>query len=123
MDKDWLKKNGRKVMNAYSIAVANKYDIKSTEDVIKILKLIDPANANENYAKEFSKMLQLFRKTCDEKYRKKLEILLQNAKGRALAYPAGFASLLIADDNYQEFLKNPSCPMPQDKQNKNQKSG
>ena len=68
-------------------------------------------------------LLQLFRKTCDEKYRKKLEILLQNAKGRALAYPAGFASLLIADDNYQEFLKNPSCPMPQDKQNKNQKSG
>ena len=68
-------------------------------------------------------LLKLFQKTCKEQYRKKLEILLQNAKGRALAYPAGFASLLIADDNYQEFLKNPSCPMPQDKQNKNQKSG
>ena len=67
MNKEWLKKNGRKVMNAYSIAVANKYDIKSTEDVIKILKLIDPANANENYAKEFSKMLQLFRKTVQKR--------------------------------------------------------
>ncbi len=63
MDKDWLKKNGRKVMNAYSIAVANKYNINSAEDVVKVLKLIDPENANEEYAKEFSKMLQLFSKT------------------------------------------------------------
>ncbi len=67
MDKDWLKKNGRKVTNAYSIAIANKYDIKSTEDVIKVLKLIDPANANEEYAKELSKMLQLFSKIVERK--------------------------------------------------------
>ena len=67
MDKDWLKMNGRKVMNAYSIAVANKYDINSTEDVIKILKLIDPENANENYAQEFSKMLNLFIKNVQKK--------------------------------------------------------
>ncbi|MDP2600245.1 MAG: thioredoxin domain-containing protein [Deltaproteobacteria bacterium] len=68
-------------------------------------------------------LLQLFKTTCEEQYREKLETLLQNAKGRAFTYPAGFASLLIADDDYQKFLKNPSCPMPQDKQNKNQKSG
>ncbi len=67
MNKDWLKKNCRKVMNAYSIAVASKYDIKSTEGVIKVLKLIDPENANEKYAKEFSKMLQLFSKTVQKK--------------------------------------------------------
>lgn len=67
MDKDWLKKNGRKVMNAYSIAVANKYDIRSTEDVLKILKLVDLENANEEYAKEFSKMLQLFSKTVQKR--------------------------------------------------------
>ena len=54
-------------MSAYSIAVANKYDIKSTEDVIKVLKLIDPANANEEYAKEFSKMLVLFSKTIQKR--------------------------------------------------------
>lgn len=68
MNKDWLKKNGKKVIKAYSIAVANKYDIASTEDVIKILKLIDPANANEEYAKEFSKILQLFGKTAQKKF-------------------------------------------------------
>lgn len=67
LTKDWLKKNGRKIMNAYSIAVANKYDITSTEDVIKVLKLIDPENANEEYAKEFSKILQLFSKTVQKK--------------------------------------------------------
>ncbi len=73
MNKDWLKKNGRKVMNAYSIAVANKYDIRSTEDVIKVLKLIDPANANEEYAKEFSNMLLLFSKTVQRKLNKSVK--------------------------------------------------
>lgn len=67
MNKDWLKKNGRKVMDAYTLALANKYDTNSIEDVIKILKLIDPENANEEYAKEFSKMLQLFEKTIQKK--------------------------------------------------------
>lgn len=67
MNKDWLKKNGKKVMSAYSIAVANKYDIKSAEDVIRILKLIDPENAKEEYAKEFSKMLQFFGKTVQRR--------------------------------------------------------
>ena len=67
LSKDWLKKNGRKVINAYSIVAANKYDIKSTEDVIKVLKLIDPENANEEYAKEFSKILQLFSKTVQKR--------------------------------------------------------
>ena len=80
MNKDWLKRNGRKLMNAYSIAVANKYDIRSTEDVIKVLKLIDPVNATEKYAKEFSKMLQLFSKAAQrrlkqaEKPRKSREV-------------------------------------------------
>ncbi len=67
MDKDWLKKNGRKVMNAYSVAIAHKYDISSMEDVMEILKLVDPANANEEYAREFSKMLQLFSKTLKKR--------------------------------------------------------
>ncbi len=67
MDKNWLKKNGRKVMKGYSLAVANKYDITSTEDVVKILKVVDIDNANEEYAKEFSKMLQLFEKTVKKR--------------------------------------------------------
>lgn len=73
MNKDWLKKNGRKVMNAYSVAVANKYDITSTGDVIKILKLIDPENANEEYSKEFSKILQLFSKTVQKKLNQRVK--------------------------------------------------
>lgn len=49
-----------KVVHGYSVAVVYKYDVKSIADVIKILKKIDRKNANEEYAKEFSKMLQLF---------------------------------------------------------------
>lgn len=74
MDKDWLKKNGRKVMKAYSIAIANKYDISSTEDVLEILKLVDPANANDKFAKEFSKMLQLFDKAAKKKISRRSEV-------------------------------------------------
>jgi len=73
MDKDWLKKNGRKVMDAYSIAVANKIDLSSVKDVVKILRVVDPENANESYAKEFSKMLQLFEKTIQKKIKQPIK--------------------------------------------------
>ena len=71
LSKDWLKKNGYKLKTIYSYAVVNKLDIKSEEDVLGILKIVDPENATKQSAKAFSKMLQLFgtkfRKTLAEK--------------------------------------------------------
>ena len=58
--KAWLKENGSKLKIAYSYAVVNKLDIKSKDDVLKILKAVDPENANAEQAKVYSKMLQLF---------------------------------------------------------------
>lgn len=60
---DWLKKNGYKLKIVYSYAVVNKLNIKSKEDVLKILQATDPENANEEQSKIYSKMLQLFGKT------------------------------------------------------------
>lgn len=71
LSKEWLKKNSHKLKTIYSYAVANKLDIKSEDDVLNILKLVDPENATKLSAKAFSKMLQLFgvkfRKTLAEK--------------------------------------------------------
>lgn len=71
LSKDWLKKNGHKLKSIYSYAVVNKLNVKSEEDVLGILKIVDPENATKQSAKAFSKMLQLFgmklRKTLAEK--------------------------------------------------------
>ena len=67
--KDWLKKNGYKLKIAYSYAVVNKLNIKSKEDVLKILKAVDPDNANDEQAEVYSKMLQLF----GDRFRKTIE--------------------------------------------------
>ncbi len=60
LSKDWVKKNGDKVKRAHNLVITDGYDIKSTEDVLKIIRIIDPANANEENARVFSKILQLF---------------------------------------------------------------
>lgn len=71
LSKEWLKKNGHKLKTIYSYAVVNKLDIKSEEDVLSILMVVDAENATKQSAKAFSKMLQLFgmkfRKTLAEK--------------------------------------------------------
>ena len=71
LSKEWLKKNGHKLKTIYSYAVVNKLNIKSEEDVLGILRVVDPENATKQSAKAFSKMLQLFgmkfRKTLAEK--------------------------------------------------------
>ncbi|MDP3974038.1 MAG: hypothetical protein Q8P92_04365 [Candidatus Daviesbacteria bacterium] len=74
MDKDWLKKNGYKLKIVYSYAVVNKLNIKSKEDVLKILQATDPENANEGQAEIYSKMLQLF----GNRLRKTIEKGLEN---------------------------------------------
>ena len=71
--KDWLKKNGHKLKIAYSFAVANKLNIESKQDVLKILQQVDPESANEKQAEMYSKMLQLFKERFRETLKKALE--------------------------------------------------
>lgn len=71
---DWLKKNGYKLKIVYSYAVVNKLNIKSKEDVLKILEASDPENANEEQAGIYSKMLQLF----GNRFRKTIEKSLED---------------------------------------------
>lgn len=72
--KSWLKENGSKLKIAYSYAVVNKLNIKSKEDVLKVLKAVDPENASEEQAEVYSKMLQLF----GNRFRKTLATNLKN---------------------------------------------
>lgn len=71
LNKAWLRKNGYKLKNIYSFAVVNKLNIKSKEEILKALQVIDPEDANIEQAEIFSKMLQLFenrfRKTVERK--------------------------------------------------------
>ena len=60
LSKEWIKKNGEKIKEAYSSATARGLDISSKWDVFELLKVIDPSNATEENAEIFSKVLQLF---------------------------------------------------------------
>ncbi len=59
---DWLEKNRKKLVEAYTIAQLKGYDISSKETALKLLKAVDPEHVTEEYAQSFSKMLQLFDK-------------------------------------------------------------
>ncbi len=72
VSKEWLKKHGHKLKTIYSYAVVNDLDIKSEKDVLKILTIVDPENANSKSAKVFSKMLQLFEMKFRETLKKKV---------------------------------------------------
>ena len=74
VSKEWLEKNGHKLKIVYSYAVVNKLNIKSEEDVLIALQATDPENANEEQAKIYSKMLQLF----GSRFRKTIEESLEN---------------------------------------------
>lgn len=58
------------VVHGYSVATVSQYDITSVKDVVKILKRINHEDTSEEYAKKFSKLLQLF----DSIVRKKLDL-------------------------------------------------
>lgn len=73
VSKDWLTKNGHKLKIVYSYAVVNKLNIKSKEDVLKILKAVDPDNATKEQAEVYSKILQLF----GNRFRKTIEKSLE----------------------------------------------
>jgi len=57
---DWLEKNNKKLVEAYTIAKLKGYDISSKETTLKLLKIVDPEHTTDEYAQSFSKMLQLF---------------------------------------------------------------
>ena len=60
LSKDWIQQNSTLVKKGYNIALVEKYDISLKEDVLKILKELDPENVSEENAMIFSKVLQLF---------------------------------------------------------------
>ena len=71
LSKDWLKKNTEKVKFGYSIASGRSYDLKSAKDVLEVLKVVDPENANEENAKIFSGILELFSHRVKKKFEPK----------------------------------------------------
>ncbi len=71
LSKEWIKKNGDKIKEAYSAASARGYDVSSNADVLKLLQIIDPLNANESNAAAFSKILQLFAMGIKKRYESK----------------------------------------------------
>ncbi len=73
LTKEWVLKNGEKLKIIYSYAVVHKYDTRSEEDVLKILKAIDPENATPEQAATYCKMLQLFRKVFRDKVEENLK--------------------------------------------------
>ena len=73
VSKEWLTKNGHKLKIVYSYAVVNKLNIKSKDDVLRVLQATDPENANEEQAEVYSKMLQLF----GNRFRKTIEKSLE----------------------------------------------
>lgn len=59
---DWLEKNNKKLVEAYTVAQLKGYDISSKETALKLLKTVDPDHSTEEYAESFHKMLLLFDK-------------------------------------------------------------
>ena len=74
MDKDWIKNNGEMIKKAYSIAVRNKYNVGLVVDVLKILREIDPKNADYEFAIKLSNVLILFDKTAKVKALRKSKL-------------------------------------------------
>lgn len=72
--KIWLEKNGNKVKMAFSYAVTHNLDITSLDDVLKVLQVVDPLNANKDQAVLYSKIMQLFR----DRFRKTAEKVLED---------------------------------------------
>lgn len=68
---NWLQKNSKKLVEAYTLAQLKGYDISSKEIALKLLQTVDSEHATEEHAQSFSKMLQLFDKLRRNKNSKK----------------------------------------------------
>ena len=73
LSKEWIEKNGRRVLEAYGSAIARGYDVASVKDVLKLLSIIDPENATEENAEILSGILQLFAKTLKRAIKRRYE--------------------------------------------------
>lgn len=71
---EWIQRNSEKIKRAYDIILLEKYDVTSVDDVLKVLQEIDSRNANEENAKIFSKVLQLFATQLKKKFEPKQEV-------------------------------------------------
>lgn len=80
LSKEWIKKNGEKIKEAYSSAGARGYDVSSKTDVLKLLEDIDPQNANEENAEIFSSILVLFASSTKRTIAKKHTALYKKEK-------------------------------------------
>ena len=71
LSKEWIRENGYKIKEAYLLITdpKNKYDTTSTSDVLEIMKIVDPENATNENAEIFSKVLQLFTKQMESKFK------------------------------------------------------
>lgn len=69
---DWLSKNSKQLIRAYTIARLKLYDVTSEETALKLLEMVDPERATKEYAEPFSKMLQLLDKLAKDNLKKKL---------------------------------------------------
>lgn len=78
LSKEWIAKNGLKLKEAYISAKARNFDITSSEDMLQLLKIIDPINATDKNAVILSKLLQLF------SYSLQKEIMNRNRQKRKI---------------------------------------
>jgi len=68
LTKEWIRENAELIKDGYTLSMGNKYDITSEEDVLKLLRNLDPENATEVNAKVFSAALKLFSSQVKEKF-------------------------------------------------------
>ena len=68
LSKDWIQKNTSKIKKAYILALKRKYDLDSKEDILELLKDVDPENATEENVKVFSGVLKLFNQNINKKF-------------------------------------------------------
>ena len=67
----WVKENQELVRKAYNISIARKYDINTVEQVLEIIKEVDPINATFPNANILSKVLNIFAQQIVEKFQSK----------------------------------------------------
>jgi len=78
LSKEWIAKNYIRLKEAYNTATVHNLDITSSEDMLRLLNIIDPINATDNNAIILSKLLPLFsyslKREIMNKYKQKRKI-------------------------------------------------
>jgi len=71
LSQEWISENNIMIKKAYLLITDPKckYDISSVNDVLKTIRVIDPDSATDENAKILSKILQLFVKQMNNKFK------------------------------------------------------